>query len=87
VHEQDRAEPWGVGDAPRPYIDALLRGFIGVTLTAERVEAKRKLSQNKSGADFDGVARGLAASGDPMSEDLVARMRETRAVSDKPDGN
>lgn len=87
VHEQDRAEPWGVDDAPRPYVDALLRGIVGVSLTAERVEAKRKLSQNKSVADFDGVARGLAASGDPMSEEVAASMRETRAVADKPDGN
>lgn len=87
VHEQGRPAPWTIEDAPRPYIDALLRAFIGFTLKAERVEAKRKLSQNKSAADFDGVARGLAESDDPMSEELAARMRETRAVADEPDGN
>jgi transcriptional regulator len=33
-YEQGRAAPWALSDAPRPYIDALLRGIVGVTLTA-----------------------------------------------------
>lgn len=86
-HENGRAQPWALGDAPRSYIDALLRGIVGVTLTAERIEAKRKLSQNKSEADFTGVERGLAASGDALSEEVAALMRGVRAVSDDPDGN
>jgi len=87
LHEDGRAEPWAIGDAPRPYIDALLRGIVGVALHADRVEAKRKLSQNKSEADFQGVADGLAASGDALSAEVAALMRATRAVSDAPDGN
>ena len=87
LHEHDRAQPWGIGDAPRTYIDALKRGIVGVTLTAERIEAKRKLSQNKSEADFGGVVSGLAASDDAMQREVAALMRETRAVSDDPEGN
>lgn len=87
VHEEGRSHPWAIEDAPRAYIDAMLRGFIGVTLTAERVEAKRKLSQNKATADFDGVADGMAASDEPMAHEVAALMRQTRAVSDDPDGN
>ncbi|MGD9966423.1 MAG: FMN-binding negative transcriptional regulator [Hyphomonadaceae bacterium] len=87
LHEQGRSAPWKISDAPRPYIDALLRGIIGVSLTAERIEAKRKLSQNKSQADFYGVARGLAASDEPLAHEVAALMRETRALSDDPDGN
>lgn len=86
-HEHDRAEPWAVTDAPRPYIDALLRGIVGVGLHAERIEAKRKLSQNKSAADFAGVARGLAASGDALEAEVAALMRAERALSDEPEGN
>jgi transcriptional regulator len=86
-HEDGRAAPWQIGDAPRAYIDAMLRAIVGVTLTAERIEAKRKLSQNKSKADFAGVARGLAASGDALSEEVAALMRATRAIADDPDGN
>lgn len=86
-HEHDRAEPWAINDAPRPYIDALLRGIVGVTLTAERVEAKRKLSQNKSEADFSGVAKGLAASDEPMAHEVAALMCGARAIADDPNGN
>lgn len=87
AHEQGRAEPWAIGDAPRPYIDALLRGIVGVSLTAERVEAKRKMSQNKSAKDFSGVERGLAEDAEPMAQEVAALMRETRALAGDPDGN
>lgn len=87
LHEQNRAEPWTIGDAPRAYIDALTRGFVGVALTAERVEAKRKLSQNKSERDFEGVAAGLAAGGDAAGGEVAALMRATRTAADDPDGN
>ncbi|MGE0831012.1 MAG: FMN-binding negative transcriptional regulator [Hyphomonadaceae bacterium] len=87
LHEQGRDEPWAIGDAPAAYIGALLGGFVGVTLTAERVEAKRKLSQNKSEADFDGVTRGMTASSEPMAQEIAALMRAERATSGDPDGN
>jgi transcriptional regulator len=87
AHEHDRAEPWALSDAPRPYIDAMLRAIVGVTLTAESVEAKRKLSQNKAAADFNGVTEGMAASEAPMAQEVAALMRQTRAVSDDPNGN
>ncbi|HVK81920.1 MAG TPA: FMN-binding negative transcriptional regulator, partial [Verrucomicrobiae bacterium] len=86
-HECDRPEPWGVDDAPRPYIDALLRGIVGVALHVDLIEAKRKLSQNKSAADFAGVAEGLSASADPLERDVGDLMHAERAVSDAPDGN
>ena len=87
VHEQGRAQPWQIEDAPRAYIEALKRGIVGVTLHVDRIDAKRKLSQNKSEADFHGVADGLAASADPIEREVAALMRATRAVSDDPEGN
>lgn len=87
VHENGRAEPWTIEDAPRAYIDALLRGIVGVEMRVEKIEAKRKLSQNKSASDFEGVITGLDATQDASSHDVAALMRATRAVSDDPDGN
>ncbi|MGH6950049.1 MAG: FMN-binding negative transcriptional regulator [Vitreimonas sp.] len=86
-HERGRAEPWAIEDAPRGYIDALLRGIVGVALHVERVEAKRKLSQNQNRADFAGATAALAASADPMAQELAALMRSARAVADDPEGN
>ncbi len=67
-HEQPRDEPWAVTDAPDDYVTANLRPIIGVEIVVSSVEAKAKLSQNRSDADRAGVARGLAADGvDPAS--------------------
>lgn len=62
LHELPRADPWAVSDAPDSYIDAQLRGIIGLRMPITRVEGKRKMSQNRPPADRDGVAAGLAAS-------------------------
>lgn len=67
-HEQSRDEPWAVADAPGDYVAKNLRPIVGVELVVETVEAKAKLSQNRSEEDRAGVARGLAADGvDPSS--------------------
>ncbi|MBC2933654.1 FMN-binding negative transcriptional regulator [Nocardioides sp. zg-1228] len=62
-HEQQRAEPWAVADAPDDYVDKNLRPIVGVEVVVSSVEAKAKLSQNRSAADRAGVAAGLAADG------------------------
>ncbi|SED26439.1 negative transcriptional regulator, PaiB family [Nocardioides exalbidus] len=70
-HESARDEPWAVSDAPPDYVDKNLRPIVGVSLLVESVEAKAKLSQNRSDEDRSGVASGLAADGrDPSA--LVA---------------
>jgi transcriptional regulator len=70
-HEHPRAEPWAVTDAPADYVDKNLRPIVGVELVVGSVEAKAKLSQNRSDEDRAGVATGLAADGrDP--DGLVA---------------
>lgn len=61
LFEAGRAEPWRVSDAPADYVRALARGVIGVEIAITRVEGKRKLSQNRSAADRQGVIDGLTA--------------------------
>jgi transcriptional regulator len=74
-HEQGSARPWSVDDAPVEYIAGQLRAIVGVELSITRVEAKLKLSQNRSAADLDGVVAGLEARGDLASAELTARHR------------
>ena len=71
LHEQPRAEPWAVGDAPESFIRAQLKGIVGLRLSIGRLEGKRKMSQNRSAVDRAGVTAGLAAS-DRASDREVA---------------
>ena len=76
LYERPRAEPWAVTDAPERFIEAQLRGIVGVRLPIARIEGKRKMSQNRPQADRDGVASGLGASdseADRRVAALVAR--------------
>ncbi len=59
-YEQPRAKAWAVSDAPDDYIASQLRGIVGVVFHIGRLEGKRKLTQNRSKADQDGVIKGLA---------------------------
>jgi transcriptional regulator len=67
-HEAPLPSPWSVDDAPADYVAQLMRGIVGVALEVTRIEAKRKLSQNKSDGDVAGVIAGLERSSSPRSE-------------------
>ncbi|MFD6157817.1 FMN-binding negative transcriptional regulator [Nocardia sp. NPDC060256] len=73
-HEAGRPQPWSVDDAPLRFIAGQLRAIVGVELAITRVEAKFKLSQNRSAADIDGVISGLAADG---HDDVAEAMRQS----------
>ncbi|MGR6619448.1 FMN-binding negative transcriptional regulator [Pseudomonas rhodesiae] len=70
-HEGGRPQPWAVSDAPADYIDGMLKAIVGFALPIERVIGKRKLSQNRSQADINGVRNGLAASEDVRDQTLA----------------
>jgi transcriptional regulator len=76
-HEGSRDEPWSVDDAPAAYIEGQLRAIVGVELLIDRLEAKSKLTQNRSSADVDGVIDGLEAEGE---HGVSAAMRASRAT-------
>ncbi|GAA3235174.1 FMN-binding negative transcriptional regulator [Dactylosporangium siamense] len=60
-HEAGRPSPWSVADAPRAFIEGQLRAIVGIELVITRVEAKWKLSQNRSAEDIAGVRDDLRA--------------------------
>ena len=62
-HEASRAVPWEVSDAPLDYIEKMLGAIVGIEIQIEAITGKWKVSQNRSAADRDGVARTLAAEG------------------------
>ncbi len=58
--EATRPEPWRVTDAPGDYVSKLARGIVAFEIVVERIEAKAKLSQNKSASDRRGVIDDLS---------------------------
>jgi transcriptional regulator len=74
--EADQPRPWAVDDAPRGYIDKLARAIIGVEFRIERIEAKRKLSQNRPDADRRGVISGLAGGEAEQGRRVAGLMRD-----------
>ncbi len=70
-HESARPVAWQVDDAPADYIDAMLRAIVGIEIELSALTGKWKVSQNRSAADRDGVARGLAAA-PPAPDDAHA---------------
>lgn len=59
IHEDSRAHPWQMTDAPADYIDQMLRAIVGIEVELVAIEAKWKLSQNRTLADRLGVVAGL----------------------------
>jgi transcriptional regulator len=74
-HEHGRDDPWAVDDAPADYVRKQLRAIVGVELAVEKVEAKAKLSQNRSDADRAGVIRGLEHEGGAAGVFVAGAMR------------
>jgi transcriptional regulator len=66
-HEAPRAAPWSVADAPVDYLASMLKAIIGFEIEVSAMSGKFKAAQNRSAADRDGVARGLAQDGVPAS--------------------
>jgi transcriptional regulator len=74
-HEAGRPGRWWVRDAPEKFIAGQLRAIVGVELAVRQIEAKDKLSQNRTPQDRAGVIAALRsepAAGAHAIADLMA---------------
>ena len=76
LHEASRLRPWTVGDAPPEFIRAQLRGIVGLRLPITRIDAKRKVSQNRKAEDRANVKEGLSGSDDARKRQVAALIPE-----------
>jgi transcriptional regulator len=76
-HEAGRPTPWALTDAPEDYVRTQARAIVGLELRIARVEAKVKLSQNRSAPDIEGTIEGLSA-GTPGEHAVAEAMRSRR---------
>ncbi|MFB9980287.1 FMN-binding negative transcriptional regulator [Mesorhizobium kowhaii] len=72
--EGARAAPWAVTDAPAPFIQAQIKGIIGLEIEISEIHGKWKVSQNRPVADRAGVAEGLENE-DHQSPDMARLVR------------
>ena len=93
LHEASHPRPWAVSDAPPDFIQAQLRGIVGVRLPITRIDAKRKMSQNRKAEDRANVKEGLSGSDDAqgtssrcshpgMTSDRTVRNKSKAAAAD-----
>jgi transcriptional regulator len=66
-HEATQAKPWHVSDAPEDYVQQMLRAIVGIEIPLTSLVGKWKISQNRSAADREGAAQGLAAQRSEMA--------------------
>ncbi|MFM8695666.1 MAG: FMN-binding negative transcriptional regulator [Betaproteobacteria bacterium] len=59
-HEEQRAQPWSVDDAPPDYTHTMLKAIVGLEIEITQVQGKFKLSQNRLPVDQRGVMEGAA---------------------------
>lgn len=79
-HESAREAPWAVHDAPEKYIDAQIKGIIGIEIEIADIDGKWKVSQNRPQADIQEVIGGLEERDTPHANaemaDLVRKYGE-----------
>ena len=75
-HDDTRAAPWAVSDAPADFVQGMLNGIIGFELTITRLQGKWKMSQNRPEADRTGVVSGLTEDGRPDLAHEVAQLAD-----------
>lgn len=76
-HEAGFDPEWTVDDAPEAFIAGQVRAIVGVEVIIDSIEAKSKLSQNRSEVDAAGVLTGLAE-GSPRDQAVADAMRDLR---------
>jgi transcriptional regulator len=72
-HEHGRVGAWRVEDAPREFVDALLRGIVGLEIEVVAITGAAKLSQTKDESDRAFV-RGRLAAGSERERAVAVRM-------------
>ena len=71
LHEEHRPEPWRLSDSAPGYIDAMVKGIVGLEIRITRLVGKAKLSQNREESDVRSAAQMLKAEGHPLLADAM----------------
>ncbi|HET9896933.1 MAG TPA: FMN-binding negative transcriptional regulator [Streptosporangiaceae bacterium] len=81
-YEAGRAGRWWVGGAPEKFIAGQLRAIVGVEFEIARIEAKDKLSQNRTDQDRANVIAALRQEPDTGAHQIARLMEQREAARD-----
>jgi transcriptional regulator len=73
VNEAAEPRPWKMADAPRDYLEQMLRMIVGIEIEVTRLSGKRKLGQNRETRDVQGAIRALQERGRQDLSSAMAR--------------
>lgn len=80
THEATQPVPWRMKDAPKDFIDSLLKLIVGVEIEITRLVGKSKLSQNKDERDVRGAGETLKANGNHVIGDAMLACAAAKAA-------
>lgn len=73
-------EAWRMSQAPKDYLEEMLKEIVAFRITVNKILAKSKLSQNHEPRNYLGVVEGLRASGNADMAEKMARLRSREPV-------
>lgn len=82
-YEAGRPGRWWVSDAPAEFIDGQLRAIVGVEMAIDQIEAKDKLSQNRTPQDRANVIVALGREADPQAHEIAELMAAREAADER----
>jgi transcriptional regulator len=87
VHEAQLPPAWSLASASQDHVEELLPHIVAFTLEIEALQGKRKLSQNRTVEDRDGVINGLRERGGDDDRAIATTMVDYPYVSQEPRGD
>ena len=77
------AKAWSVADAPADFTNTLVNAIVGLQITVTRIEAKWKLSQNRTDEDRAGAVAGHLSQNDSNAQSMAGEIAAMYASLDK----
>jgi transcriptional regulator len=71
THEASLPVPWKMTDAPKEYLDTMLKAIVGLEIEITRLVGKAKLSQNKEVRDIRAAGEALKDKGEHVIGDAM----------------
>jgi transcriptional regulator len=70
--ESGQAAPWQMGEAPADFMEKMMRAIVGIEIPIDRIDAKRKASQDEDVQDRFGTVQGLQSQPGEQSRQMAA---------------